>query len=87
MCRAGLSYYDLSGSYFLGREYSRVADEDDTVFCERRLREAGVAGVAGSVFYPQVSRNPRRMRFTFSKSRATIEAAACRLEGFKAARN
>jgi aspartate/methionine/tyrosine aminotransferase len=79
LCRAGLSYYEPGGSYFLWCEYSRLSDEDDATFCERLLREAGVAGVAGSVFYPCVAGNPRRMRFTFSKSRATIEEAARRL--------
>jgi hypothetical protein len=38
-----------------------------------------VAGVAGSVFYPFAMRNPKRLRLTFSKSRATIEEAANRL--------
>jgi aspartate/methionine/tyrosine aminotransferase len=52
------------------------------VFCERLLRQAGVAG---SVFYPQVSGTSRRLRFTFSKSRRTIEEAARRLAAFQGA--
>jgi aspartate/methionine/tyrosine aminotransferase len=83
LCRAGLSFYEPGGSYFLWCEYSRRSEEDDTVFCERMLREAGVAGVAGSVFYPYVSSNPRRMRFTFSKSRKTMEEAAARLSKWR----
>jgi aminotransferase len=82
LCRAGLSYYEPGGSYFLWCEYSRLSDDEDSAFCERLLREAGVAGVAGSVFYPYLAGNPRRLRFTFSKSRATIEEAARRLAGF-----
>jgi aminotransferase len=86
LCRAlsnaGLTFYEPGGSYFLWCEYSRLSQEDDTVFSERMLREVGVAGVAGSVFYPYVSANPRRMRFTFSKSRNTIEEAAARLEAW-----
>jgi aminotransferase len=81
LCRTGLSFYEPGGSYFLWCEYSRLSDEDDEVFCEHLLREAGVAGVAGSVFYPYLAGNPRRIRFTFSKSRATIEEAARRLAG------
>ncbi len=54
------------------------------MFCERVLREAGVAGVAGSVFYPNASRNPKRLRFTFSKSKATIDEAARRLGAWRA---
>jgi aspartate/methionine/tyrosine aminotransferase len=51
------------------------------VFAERLMRESGVAGVPGSVFYPAAPvTNPKRIRFTFSKSRSTIEEAARRLE-------
>ncbi len=88
LCRAGLTFYEPGGSYFLWCEYNRLSDEDDAAFCERMLREAGVAGVAGSVFYPHISAthssgNPRRMRFTFSKSRTTMEEAARRLAQWK----
>ena len=78
---AGMTFYEPGGSYFLWCEYSKLSEEDDTVFCERLLQERLVAGVAGSVFYPYTTRNPRRLRFTFSKSRATIEEAARRLSG------
>jgi len=75
----GMTYYEPGGSYFLWCEYSQLSSEDDTAFYERLLRECGVAGVAGSVFYPFATRNPKRLRLTFSKSRATIEEAASRL--------
>jgi len=78
--KIGLTYYEPGGSYFLWCDYARVSDEEDHVFSERLMREVGVAGVAGSVFYPHATRNPRRLRFTFSKRRATIEEAARRLE-------
>ncbi len=77
---AGFTWYEPGGSYFLWCRYSQLSDEDDHLFVERLIRERGVAGVAGSVFYPQAVRNPKRVRFTFSKSRATIEEAARRLE-------
>jgi aminotransferase len=86
LCAAGLTFYEPGGSYFLWCEYSRLSGDEDTVFCERLLRDAGVAGVAGSVFYPNAPANPRRLRFTFSKSRATIEEAARRLEAFRSVR-
>ncbi len=75
----GICWYEPGGSYFLWCEYGQVSDEEDTAFCERMLKDAGVAGVPGSVFYPMTTRNPKRIRFTFSKSRATIEEAARRL--------
>ena len=80
----GMTYYEPGGCYFLWCEYSRISDEDDTAFSERVIREAGVAGVPGSVFYPNSAKNPKRLRLTFSKSRSTIEEAARRLARFKA---
>jgi aminotransferase len=76
---AGMTFYRPGGSYFLWCEYSKLSDQDDHVFAERLLRQYGVAGVAGSVFYPYAASNPKRLRFTFSKSRPTIEEAARRL--------
>jgi L-glutamine---4-(methylsulfanyl)-2-oxobutanoate aminotransferase len=79
LAEVGITYYEPGGSYFLWCAYDGLSDEDDTVFCERLMREKGVAGVPGSVFYPGAAENPKRLRFTFSKSRATIEEAARRL--------
>ncbi len=59
--------------------YENYVLQDDVEFHERLLRQAGVAAVPGSVFYPLEARNPKRLRFTFSKSRATMEEAARRL--------
>jgi aminotransferase len=80
----GMTFYKPGGSYFLWCEYSKLSDDDDHVFSERLLREYGVAGVAGSVFYPYAAVNPKRLRFTFSKSRSTIEEAARRLSRLRA---
>ncbi len=80
--RAGFRWYEPGGSYFLWCEYSKLSSEDDTVFDKRLLHEAGVAGVAGSVFYPFTTTNPKRLRFTFSKARTTMEDAAGRLRKF-----
>lgn len=77
--KAGMTYYNPGGSYFLWCEYSRLSADEDHIFAEQLLRDKGVAGVAGSVFYPQAKKNPHRLRFTFSKSRSTIEEAAKRL--------
>lgn len=64
-------------------EYAALSAEDDTAFGERLMLKAGVAGVPGSVFYPSRVENPKRIRFTFSKSRNTIEEAARRLTTFR----
>jgi aspartate/methionine/tyrosine aminotransferase len=81
--KCGMTFYEPGGSYFLWCEYAGLSDEDDFTFGERLMREGGVAGVPGSVFYPARIDNPRRIRFTFSKSRATIEEAARRLANFR----
>jgi aspartate/methionine/tyrosine aminotransferase len=77
--KCGMTFYEPGGSYFLWCEYAGLSDEDDTVFGERLMSESGVAGVPGSVFYPAAVTNAKRIRFTFSKSRSTIEEAARRL--------
>jgi len=84
LAATGITWYEPGGSYFLWCQYSDLSDEDDTQFATRLLHEAGVAGVAGSVFYPTTMKNPKRLRFTYSKSRATMEAAAARLAKFAA---
>jgi aspartate/methionine/tyrosine aminotransferase len=81
--QCGMTFYEPGGSYFLWCEYAALSDQDDTVFGERLMLEAGVAGVPGSVFYPSRVENPKRIRFTFSKSRNTIEEAARRLTTFR----
>lgn len=81
--KCGMTWYEPGGSYFLWCEYGELSDQDDSAFGERLMREAGVAGVPGSVFYPARDKNPKRIRFTFSKSRTTIEEAARRLVKFR----
>jgi aminotransferase len=83
LARAGLTWYEPGGAYFVWCRYDKLSDADDTEFAERLLREAGVAGVPGSVFYPDAVRNPKRLRFTFSKSKTTIAEAARRLGAWK----
>jgi aspartate/methionine/tyrosine aminotransferase len=78
-----MTFYEPGGSYFLWCDYARVSDQDDTALGERLMREAGVAGVPGSVFHPSAAQNLKRIRFTFSKSRRTIEEAARRLKTFR----
>jgi aminotransferase len=81
--KCGMTFYEPGGSYFLWCGYAGLSDEDDTLFGERLMRTAGVAGVPGSVFYPASVGNLKRIRFTFSKCRNTIEEAARCLSGFR----
>lgn len=76
--RAGFTWYEPGGAYFLWCQYSNLSDENDVSFARRLLLEGGVAGVPGSVFY-EPGRDRYTIRFTYSKSRKTIEAAVQRL--------
>jgi aspartate/methionine/tyrosine aminotransferase len=75
----GIRPWDPAGAYFLWCDYSQLTVEPDFLFSERLLRDSGVAGVPGHVFYPKSADNPKRIRLTFSKSLATIGEAAKRL--------
>ena len=83
--RAGLAGSRLrllpcEGSYFQCVDYSAISDEPDTAFCERLVREAGVAAIPMSAFH---ARPPdlRVIRFCFAKKEATLDAALERLRG------
>ena len=75
----GFSFSDPRGSYFLWCGYSTIASTADVAFSQWLLHHGGIAGLPGSVFYPKGARDTQRIRFTFSKSRATLEAARERL--------
>lgn len=75
---AGFTWYEPGGAYFLWCRYGRLSGLDDMAFGEKLLLEGGVAGVPGSVFY-EPGRPRHAIRFTYSKSRKTLEAAAGRL--------
>jgi len=72
------------GTYFQVADYSAYSDEPDTVFCERLIREAGVATIPISVFYEQAPPH-RRVRFCFAKTEATLAEALQRLQQWHAA--
>ena len=80
--KAGFTWYEPGGAYFLWCEYSQLSDEPDVAFARRLLLEGGVASVPGSVFY-EPGRNRYAVRFTYSKSRKTIQAAAERFAKLK----
>jgi aspartate/methionine/tyrosine aminotransferase len=78
LAKAGFTWYEPGGAYFLWCRYDKISQEHDVPFARKLLLQGGVAGVPGSVFYEP---GPERftIRFTYSKSRKTIEAAAERL--------
>jgi aspartate/methionine/tyrosine aminotransferase len=56
-------------------------DGDDVAFCDRLVRELGVAAVPGSSFYTNRELGRRKVRFAFPKRLETLQLAADRLAG------
>jgi aspartate/methionine/tyrosine aminotransferase len=80
---AALGFKPLAceGSYFLTADISALTNEPDRAFCERLVREAGVALIPLSVFFAG-GKPDNLVRFAFCKKRAVIEEAVARLEKF-----
>jgi N-succinyldiaminopimelate aminotransferase len=69
------------GSYFLTADIGGLTNESDRAFCERLVREAGVALIPLSVFFAE-GKPDNLVRFAFCKKRAVIDKAVARLEKF-----
>ncbi|MGE0593106.1 MAG: methionine aminotransferase [Vicinamibacterales bacterium] len=66
------------GTYFQLMDYSAIADEPDTDFCLRLIREHGVAAIPTSAFMHGAEPG-RVLRFCFAKRDETLVRAAERL--------
>jgi N-succinyldiaminopimelate aminotransferase len=76
--KLGFKPLACEGTYFLTADISGLTNEPDRVFCERLVREAGVALIPLSVFYKDGS--PQNLvRFAFCKKREVIEESIKRL--------
>jgi aspartate/methionine/tyrosine aminotransferase len=81
---AGYVSLPVEGTYFLSIDLSASAvDADDALFCERAVRECGVAAVPVSPFYDE---EPVRnvVRLCFAKRPETIAAGVAGLKQAKA---
>ena len=84
LARAGFEVLPSEGTYFLTARIGRLTRESDLAFCERLVREAGVAAIPYSPFYGEDA--PKDLiRFAFCKKREVLEEAARRLESHFAA--
>ncbi len=79
--RIGFEILPCEGSYFLTAGISGLTNEPDTQFCERLVREAGVALIPLSVFFTG-GKPDHLVRFAFCKKRAVIEDALARLAAY-----
>ncbi len=83
LAERGFAVLPTEGTYFLNVDLAPLGVADDVAFCERLVARHGVAAVPVSAFYAE---EPVRsvVRFCFSKTDATLNAALDRLEGVAA---
>ncbi|GEP10640.1 aminotransferase [Methylobacterium gnaphalii] len=71
----GFTVLPSAATYFLSID---IGEDDDVAFCERLVRENGVAAIPVSAFY-ETGRVRNLVRFCFAKTDATLDAALDRL--------
>ncbi len=81
LSRLGFKLLACEGSYFLTADISGLTNEPDVAFCQRLVREAGVALIPLSVFFTG-NKPDNLVRFAFCKKRAVIEDALARLAAY-----
>jgi aminotransferase len=75
--QTGLTYSEPQGAYFVMVDISPFGFANDVEFAHWLAKEIGVAGVPGSVFFPEPEH--RYLRLNFAKKDATLHAAGERL--------
>ena len=78
----GFDILPSEGTYFLTAGIAGLTNEKDRAFCERLVREAGVALIPLSEFFSGPSRPDTYVRFAFCKQRSVIEDALSRLKAY-----
>jgi N-succinyldiaminopimelate aminotransferase len=81
LTRLGFDVQPCKGTYFLTAGISRLTNEKDFAFCERLIREAGVALIPLSAFF-QSGTPDTFVRFAFCKQRSVIAESLARLERY-----
>jgi aspartate/methionine/tyrosine aminotransferase len=81
LSKLGFTALACEGTYFLTADIRGLTNEPDRVFCERLVREAGVALIPLSVFFED-GKPDHLVRFAFCKKREVIEDAVARLGRF-----
>ncbi len=81
LAKLGFTVLPSEGTYFLTVDIRGLTNETDIAFCERMVKEAGVALIPLSVFFRD-GKPDNLVRFAFCKRRAVIEDALARLEKY-----
>lgn len=77
--RAGFRCYTPEGAYYIMTDISSFGFPDDVSFGRHLIETVGVAAVPGSSFYHRPEDGSQKLRFTFCKTRETLDEAASRL--------
>jgi aspartate/methionine/tyrosine aminotransferase len=85
LTKLGFEVQPCEGTYFLTAGISKLTNEKDFAFCERLIREAGVALIPLSAFF-QSGTPDTFVRFAFCKQQSLIEQSLGRLEKYFAAK-
>ena len=86
MAAAGFRFAPPDGAYYVMADITPFGFPDDVTLARDLVVEHGLAVVPGSSFYPPGDRPQQRVRFSFPKKPATLEAAASRLMDFARSR-
>jgi N-succinyldiaminopimelate aminotransferase len=81
LARLGFEVLPCEGTYFLVAGISGLTNEKDLAWCERLVREAGVAAIPLSSFFHDGTVDTY-LRFVFCKERPVLEEALARLERY-----
>lgn len=81
LARIGFDVLQCEGTYFLTAGIRGLTNEGDVAFCERLVREAGVALIPLSVFFSG-GEPDHLVRFAFCKKREVLDEALTRLQRY-----
>ena len=81
IARLGFDVLPCEGTYFLTASIKNLTNEPDTAFCERLVKEAGVALIPLSVFFKD-GKPEHMVRFAFCKKIEVIEESVRRMERY-----
>jgi len=77
--RAGFRCYTPKGAYYIMTDISSFGFSDDVTLARHLIETVGVAAVPGSSFYHRPQDGAQKLRFTFCKTKATLDEAGLRL--------
>src|SRR3569623_242041 len=81
LTKLGFEVQPCEGTYFLTAGITKLTNEKDFAFCERLIREAGVALIPLSAFF-QRGTPDTFVRFGFCKQQSLVEQALERLQRY-----